>query len=160
MENDTLYKDDFLRCRCHTHRVKWMNCVFDPFSVKSYNSQLSRLYNISYNGRVLAAGGCHKLQSQGEWGMAPAPAWQRRQLWSRQSPEPEPERRTLSWSQHSPLVSPTDLQRTSDSRSHPSPRFVTLAEEHLWLFSRPCFYFSLSLLCAGAAVTVKWLVIV
>ena len=51
------------------HRVKWMNCVFDPFSVKSYNSQLSRLYIISYNGRVLAAGGCHKLQSQGEWGL-------------------------------------------------------------------------------------------
>ena len=42
-----------------------MNCVFDPFSVKYYNSQLSRLYIISYNGRVLAAGGCHKLQSQG-----------------------------------------------------------------------------------------------
>ena len=42
-----------------------MNCVFDPFSEKYYNSQLSRLYIISYNGRVLAAGGCHKLQSQG-----------------------------------------------------------------------------------------------
>ena len=115
---------------------------------------------LSYNARVLAAGGCHKLQSQGEWAMAPAPARQQRQLWSRQSPEPsEPERRTLSWSHsaplHSPSVWPTDLPRTSDIRSHPSLRFVTHAE-HLWLFSRPCLYFCLTSVCAGAAVTVKW----
>ena len=133
-----------------------MSLIF--FSVKSNNGQLSRFY-IILQCQSFSCCWLPQVTEPREWAMAPAR--QQRQLWSRQSPEPsEPERRTLSWSHstplHSPSVWPTDLQRTStDIRSHPSQRFVTHAE-HLWLFSRPCFYFRLTPVWSGAAVTVRW----